>query len=255
MRITLTVATVIAALMLLVPAGARAASEPAARPPDSPWTCNGLPSSCGKVSTRRWDQWDACCVRYRSMNCRRWTRTATSSCAANGRASLPATRTAVESRPSAPLNSLCYANIRNRGDPFCALSEGVYGTWFAAPLDRGNAAAAPADLDVGLRNYMLRIYNYMASGLALTGIVAYVFAASGIYQEIARTPLVYVVMLAPLGLVMWLSFGINRMSAGAAQRLLALRRVMGISMAGIFLVLPGPASPACSSSPPAPSPR
>lgn len=103
-----------------------------------------------------------------------------------------------------------------------------------------NAAYAPADLDVGLRNYMLRIYNYMASGLALTGIVAYVFAASGIYMQIARTPLVYVVMLAPLGLVMWLSFGINRMSAAAAQAVFWLYAgVMGISMASIFLVFTG----------------
>jgi hypothetical protein len=103
-----------------------------------------------------------------------------------------------------------------------------------------NAAAAPADLDVGLRNYMLRIYNYMASGLALTGIVAYAFAASGIYLEIARTPLIYVVMLAPLGLVMWMSFGINRMSAATAQGVFWLYAgVMGISMASIFLVFTG----------------
>jgi len=103
-----------------------------------------------------------------------------------------------------------------------------------------NAAYAPADLDVGLRNYMLRIYNYMASGLALTGIVAYVFAASGVYLEIARTPLIYVVMLAPLGLVMWLSFGINRMSAAAAQGIFWLYAgVMGLSMASIFLVFTG----------------
>jgi hypothetical protein len=103
-----------------------------------------------------------------------------------------------------------------------------------------NAAAVPADLDIGLRNYMLRIYNYMASGLALTGIVAYVFAASGIYLEIARTPLIYVVMLAPLGLVMWLSYGINRMSAAGAQGVFWLYAgVMGISMASIFLVFTG----------------
>jgi FtsH-binding integral membrane protein len=103
-----------------------------------------------------------------------------------------------------------------------------------------NAAAAPADLDVGLRNYMLRIYNYMASGLALTGIVAYVFASSGIYLEIARTPLIYVVMLAPLGLVMLLSFGINKMSATAAQGVFWLYAgLMGISMASIFLMFTG----------------
>src|ERR1700722_18928158 len=80
-------------------------------------------------------------------------------------------------------------------------------------------AVPQVDVDVGLRDYMLRIYNYMASGLALTGIVAYVAAASGFYTQIAHTPLIWVVMLAPLGLVMLLSFGINRMNAGTAQML------------------------------------
>src|SRR5579871_6538485 len=79
------------------------------------------------------------------------------------------------------------------------------------------ATGVGVDIDVGLRDYMLRIYNYMASGLALTGIVAYVAAASGFYAEIARTPLIWLVMLAPLGLVMWLSFGIQRMQASTAQ--------------------------------------
>ena len=72
----------------------------------------------------------------------------------------------------------------------------------------------PADtmvgIDVGLREYMLRVYNYMASGLALTGIVAYVAAYSGFYASIASTPLIWLVILAPLGLVMWMSFGIQR---------------------------------------------
>ena len=63
------------------------------------------------------------------------------------------------------------------------------------------AAGVQVDIDVGLRDYMLRIYNYMASGLALTGIVAYVFAQSGYYAQLAQTPLIYLVMLAPLGLV------------------------------------------------------
>ena len=58
--------------------------------------------------------------------------------------------------------------------------EGVYGFGFAAPLDgAAGGRRSQADIDVGLRDYMLRIYNYMASGLALTGIVAYVFAQSG----------------------------------------------------------------------------
>ena len=63
----------------------------------------------------------------------------------------------------------------------------------------------PADtlvgVDAGLREYMLRVYNYMASGLALTGIVAYVAASSGFYASIASTPLIWLVILAPLGLV------------------------------------------------------
>ena len=72
--------------------------------------------------------------------------------------------------------------------------------------DSGNrwavrGAVPQVDIDVGLREYMLRIYNYMASGLALTGIVAYAAAASGFYYQIAGTPLIWVVMLAPLGLV------------------------------------------------------
>ena len=101
-------------------------------------------------------------------------------------------------------------------------------------------AATQLDVDVGLRDYMLRIYNYMASALALTGIVAYVFANSGLYMQIARTPLIYVVMLAPFGLVMLLSFGINRLSAGAAQAIFwAYAALMGISLASVFLVFTG----------------
>jgi uncharacterized protein len=104
-----------------------------------------------------------------------------------------------------------------------------------------NAAYAPADLDIGLRNYMLRIYNYMASGLALTGIVALAFAQY-LYANpmIIRSPVMYLIMLAPLGLVMWLSFGISRMQASTAQMLFWLYAgVMGLSMASIFLVFTG----------------
>ena len=102
------------------------------------------------------------------------------------------------------------------------------------------AIGAQVDIDVGLRDYMLRIYNYMASGLALTGIVAYVFAQSGLYVAIARTPLIWLVMLAPLGLVMWLSYGINRMQASTAQALFWIfAAVMGLSMASIFLHFTG----------------
>jgi uncharacterized protein len=102
------------------------------------------------------------------------------------------------------------------------------------------AAGAAVDIDVGLRDYMLRVYNYMASGLALTGIVAYVFAQSGLYIQLAHTPLIWLVMLAPLGLVMWLSFGIDRMQASTAQALFwVYAGVMGLSLASVFLVFTG----------------
>ena len=61
--------------------------------------------------------------------------------------------------------------------------------WTVRPAD------AQVGIDVGLREYMLRVYNYMASGLALTGIVAYVAAFSGFYASIARTPLIWLVIL------------------------------------------------------------
>ena len=102
------------------------------------------------------------------------------------------------------------------------------------------AVGAAVDVDVGLRDYMLRIYNYMASGLALTGIVAYLFAQSGLYQELARTPLIYLVMLAPLGFVLALSYGIERMQASTAQALFwVFAAVMGISLASVFIVFTG----------------
>ena len=99
------------------------------------------------------------------------------------------------------------------------------------------SAATQLDIDVGLRDYMLRIYNYMASALALTGIVAYVFANSGMCMSIARTPAIWLVMLAPLGLVMLLSFGINKLGATAAQGIFWLYAgLMGISLSSVFLV-------------------
>jgi len=102
----------------------------------------------------------------------------------------------------------------------------------------------PADtlvgIDVGLREYMLRVYNYMASGLALTGIVAYVAAESGFYASIARTPLIFLVMLAPLGIVLWMSYGIQRMQASTAQMVFWLfAGLMGLSLASVFLYFTG----------------
>jgi FtsH-binding integral membrane protein len=77
----------------------------------------------------------------------------------------------------------------------------------------------------------------MAGGLALTGVVAYYAFSSGLYLAIARTPLIWLVMLAPLGMVMFLSFRINKMSLVAAQVTYWIyAAVMGLSMAFIFAV-------------------
>jgi FtsH-binding integral membrane protein len=100
--------------------------------------------------------------------------------------------------------------------------------------------AAGFQIDAGLRAHLQRVYGYMAGGLALTGIVAYAAAASGFYQSIAGTPLIWIVMLAPLGFVLALSFGIQRMSAATATLLFWIyAAVMGLSLGGIFLIYTG----------------
>jgi uncharacterized protein len=107
----------------------------------------------------------------------------------------------------------------------------------AAPSAVGSRAA---DYDAGLRSYMLSVYNYMASGVLLTGIVALLFANSSFIAPVLQSPLRWLIMLAPLGFVMVLSFGINRLSTGTAQALFwGFATVMGLSMASIFLVFTG----------------
>jgi uncharacterized protein len=107
----------------------------------------------------------------------------------------------------------------------------------SAPSSVGTRQAA---YDAGLRSYMLSVYNYMASGVLLTGIVALLFASSGMAEQVLATPLKWLIMLAPLAFVMVLSFGINRLSTGTAQMLFwAFATVMGLSMASIFLVFTG----------------
>ena len=91
-------------------------------------------------------------------------------------------------------------------------------------------------IDVGLREYMLRIYNYMASGLALTGIVAYVAAVSGFYYQIAQTPLIWLVVLAPVGFAFFFGMRIHAMSYSTAQLTFwAFSAVMGLSLSYVFL--------------------
>jgi FtsH-binding integral membrane protein len=97
-------------------------------------------------------------------------------------------------------------------------------------------------VDAGLRSYMLSVYNYMASGVLLTGIVALLFATSGYAATVLGGPgiLKYVIMLSPLAFVMVLSFGINRLSIGAVQLLFwSFAAVMGLSLSSVFLVYTG----------------
>jgi FtsH-binding integral membrane protein len=95
--------------------------------------------------------------------------------------------------------------------------------------------------DEGLRRHMLSVYNYMAMGLVLTGIVAYVVGTTpALYVPIFTTPLKWVVMLAPLAFVLFFSFRLERMSAGTAQLVFwAFCATMGLSLASIFLVFTG----------------
>jgi hypothetical protein len=97
-----------------------------------------------------------------------------------------------------------------------------------------------ATRDAGLRSYMLSVYNYMASGVLLTGIVALGFASSGLAAEVLMTPLRWLIILAPLGFVMAMNFGLNRMKTSTLQVLFwAFAVAMGLSMSSIFLVYTG----------------
>ncbi len=93
-----------------------------------------------------------------------------------------------------------------------------------------------AEVDQGLRSYMLRVYNYMASGLALTGIVAYVVANTGLFQLLYGSGLGFVVMLAPLGIVFFMGFKIQTMKPRTAQWLFwGFSILMGASLSYIFI--------------------
>jgi FtsH-binding integral membrane protein len=118
---------------------------------------------------------------------------------------------------------------------------------FAAVRSGGQAKSVAYDL--GLRAYMLKIYNYMASALALTGVVAMLAAQSesvmgALYQvqngHVGMSGLGWLVALAPLGLIMWLGFGINRLSVSAAQGIFWLyAALVGLSLTSIFVLYTG----------------
>ncbi|MES2198244.1 MAG: Bax inhibitor-1/YccA family protein [Pseudomonadota bacterium] len=127
---------------------------------------------------------------------------------------------------------------------------------YASPFGRAAGRTDAATVDAGLRSYMLRIYNYMTIGLAITGL-----AALGVYMAAVTTdqasavarvgntyltsfgqvmfvsPLKWVFILAPLAMVFAISFGINRLKPATAQLMFwAFAALMGISLSSIFLV-------------------
>ena len=127
---------------------------------------------------------------------------------------------------------------------------------YASPFGRAATRADAATVDAGLRAYMLRIYNYMVIGLAITG-----FAALGVYMAAVNdgaagaagrvgntyltsfgvamfvSPLKWLFILAPLAMVFVISFGIQRLRPATAQMLFwAFAALMGISLSSIFLV-------------------
>ena len=100
-------------------------------------------------------------------------------------------------------------------------------------------------IDEGLRSYMLKVYNLMAIGVGITGVAAYGFSAwalsnPAVANAIYGSPLKWVIMLAPLAMVFFLSFRIHTMSVGAAQTAFwAYAGLMGLSLSSIFLVYTG----------------
>jgi FtsH-binding integral membrane protein len=98
----------------------------------------------------------------------------------------------------------------------------------------GISADGTIAIDAGLRAYMLRVYNYMATGVGLTGLVAMLtYQFTG--PDLLQSPLMWVFMLAPLGLVFYLSARINTMSAEAARRWFFIyAALVGVSLSTIF---------------------
>lgn len=114
--------------------------------------------------------------------------------------------------------------------------------------NRAAQTQSGAVVDEGLRSYMLKVYNLMALGLAITGLAAYgtfalAFDQSGLTafgQAIYLSPLRYVVMFAPLVMVFFLSFRIHAMSVSAAQTSFwVYAALMGLSLSSIFLIYTG----------------
>jgi len=107
------------------------------------------------------------------------------------------------------------------------------------------AAAQASQIDVGLRQYMLGVYNHMTTALALTGFFAFAMkwaalSIPGVAQLVFGSPLQYVVMFAPFALVMYLSFSIQSMPAGRARAVFYIyAALMGLSLSTILFAYTG----------------
>lgn len=123
----------------------------------------------------------------------------------------------------------------------------------AAQQRFGTATGARVgEIDQGLRSYMLQVYNYMAIGLAVTGLVAFGaftmavqqtsagLQLTGFGQAIYASPLQWVIIFAPLAMVFFLSARMHKMSlSGAQMAFWAFAALMGLSLSSIFLVYTG----------------
>jgi hypothetical protein len=109
-------------------------------------------------------------------------------------------------------------------------------------------------IDEGLRAYMLKVYNYMASGILITGFISLILfklsvvttadgsiaGLTSLGNALYNSALMWVVMLAPLGVVFYMSFGIRKMSAAKAQGTFWIfAALMGASLSSIFLIYTG----------------
>ncbi len=111
---------------------------------------------------------------------------------------------------------------------------------FGMNAGRDGGLAGRVSVDVGLRRHMLSIYNYMASGVLLTGVIALLTANTGLVNSIVSGPLAWIVMLSPLAIVFAMSFGANRFSTATLQAMFwGFAALMGLSLSTIFLVYTG----------------
>jgi FtsH-binding integral membrane protein len=119
---------------------------------------------------------------------------------------------------------------------------------------RGIGTRQAAAIDAGLRAYMIRIYNYMAAGVALTGVVSYLtFNAAAVTNEAGQItgltpfgqmifggPLMIVLFLGTLGMVFFLSFRINKLQVGTALTLfMVYAGLLGLMLSSVFMTYTG----------------